>query len=246
MSRIPQKPEETFGDFVHDYKQLYGPDLISVILYGSSVRGEYIPGTSDINFMIILTDEALDSLSRAMPLVAKWHKSRVSAPLFLSKTYIASSLDSFPIEFLNFKIAHRLIYGEDVLKDLAFDRRLVRIQCERELKGKLLQLRQNFLVTRGDKKAIEELIRTSLPTFFSIFQAILFLHVQKHIIAREPLLASIAQLTGLNKDLFLELSAIRDGRTKLESGSAIPLMERYIQEIRGLATYIDQFQFKGE
>jgi len=245
MSKVPQKPEETFGEFVHDYKQLYGSDLISVILYGSSVRGEYIPGTSDINFMVTLTDDALDSLSQAMPLVAKWQKSRVSAPLFLSTSYIASSLDSFPVEFLNFQIAYRLIYGEDVLRDLAFDRRLVRIQCERELKGKLLQLRQNFLVTGGDKKAIADLIRTSLPTFFSIFQAILFLHLQDPVVAREPLLAAIAKSTGLSSDLFRELSAIREGRKKVESGSAIPLMESYIQNIRKLATHVDQFHLTG-
>jgi len=95
---------------------------------------------------------------------------------FSHKNYIESSLDTFPIEFLNFKTSYRLITGEDVLKDLTFEKKFVRLQCERELKGKLLQLRENFLETEGKKKNIEALIRLSLPTFFSIFQAVLFLN----------------------------------------------------------------------
>jgi hypothetical protein len=58
-------------------------------------------------------------------------------PLFLTRSDLSSSLDSYPIEFLNMKNRYRLVYGEDVLQKLSFNPLAVRLQIERELKGKL-------------------------------------------------------------------------------------------------------------
>ena len=175
MAKAPGRPEEIFDAFTNDCKKVFGADLVSIILYGSGARGEYIPKKSDINFMVLLTEAGISSLGKAMPLVASWKKRRVATPLFLTKEYIASSLDTFPIEFLNLKAAYAVVFGQDVLGGLAFDGRLLRIQCEREIKGKLLQLRQHFLETEGSARKIAALISFSLPTFFSIFQAVIFL-----------------------------------------------------------------------
>ena len=240
MAKIPNKPEEIFGDFSHEVKELFGSDLISIILYGSAARGEYIPKKSDINFMIILSDAGINSLGKAMSLTAKWHKRNVATPLFLSKKYIESSLDTFPVEFINFKASYRLIFGEDVLKDLSFEKKYVRLQSERELKGKLLQLRENFLETEGKKKNIEALIRLSLPTFFSIFQAILFLNEKQPASDNSRLLAFMANDTQLDTALFRKLNEIKSGEKKLSSDEAVSLMEEYIAEIRKLSLFLDK------
>jgi hypothetical protein len=38
----------------------------------------------------------------------------------MAKSYIESSLDSYPVEFLNMQKKHILVYGEDVLRDISF------------------------------------------------------------------------------------------------------------------------------
>ena len=102
-----------------DYQGIFGPDLLSIILYGSGARGEYIPKKSDINFLILLTENGIDHLSRAFKTVLKWHKSRVhTRRCFCLQEYIKSSLDVFPIEFLNLQAHYKVVYGEDVLKNL--------------------------------------------------------------------------------------------------------------------------------
>ncbi len=240
MAKIPNKPEEIFGDFSHEVKELFGSDLISILLYGSAARDEYIPKKSDINFMIVLSEAGINSLGKAISLTAKWHKRNVATPLFLTKNYIESSLDTFPIEFLNFKTSYRLITGEDVLKDLTFEKKFVRLQCERELKGKLLQLRENFLETEGKKKNIEALIRLSLPTFFSIFQAVLFLNGKQPASGNAQLLAFMSNDTQLDSSLFRKLNEIKSGTKKLSTGDAFSLMEQYIVEIRKLSVFVDK------
>jgi len=63
----------------------------------------------------------------------------------LTKADIDSSLDTFPIEFLNIKRNYTVVFGEDILEGLAFEKEFIRMQCERELKGKLLLLRAEYV-----------------------------------------------------------------------------------------------------
>jgi predicted nucleotidyltransferase len=244
MPKAPARPEEIFEDFSSDYREAFGSDLLSIILYGSGARGEYIPKKSDLNFMIVLSENGMNRLSKAIPLVSKWHKKRVNTPLFLTPASITSSLDTFPIEFFNIKAAHKVVCGENFLKNLAFDKNYMRLQCEHEVKGKLMQLKKHFLETAGNWRKTEALISASLPTFFSLFQAIMFLKDKEPIAERHTLVKTVAQETGLNQDLFLELLTIREGRKKLTSSQVIPLMEKYIGEIQKLSTFLDQLKIR--
>jgi len=244
MAKTPQKPEEIFEAFTADCKAAFGADLESIILYGSAARGEYVQHVSDINFMIMLSEAGMQRLAAAMPLVAKWSKARVATPLFLTKDYLTSSLDVFPIEFLNMQAAYQVVWGRDALKHLAFDKRLVRLQAERELKGKLLQLRERFIETGGSAKKITGLIGLSLPAFASIFQAILFLQDTPPCTKLTDLIAATASTTGLNSQLFETLASVRKKTKKLKDAEALSLMESYIKEVKNLAMHIDIFHIK--
>ena len=242
MAGIPKKPEDIFESFCADYEELFGPDLLSVILYGSCARGEYVPKKSDINFMLLLTEGGIARIGKAMRLTEKWSRRAVATPLFLTSAYIETSLDTFPIEMLNFQASYRVLRGEDPLKDLVFDNRMLRLQCERELKGKLLQLREQFLGTAGNKGRIKDLITRSLPTFLAIFQGVVHLHGKPAQPEREKLLDTMKELLSLNRPLFSELYAVRDGKVSLNEDETIKIMERYIEEVRRLALVIDSLE----
>jgi len=242
MSKIPKNPEEIFGAFCADYEEVFGPDLLSVILYGSCARGEYIPKKSDINFMLVLTEGGIARIGKALKLTEKWSRRAVATPLFLTLAYIETSLDTFPIEMLNFQASYRVLRGKDPLKNLMFDSKMLRLQCERELKGKLLQLREQFLETAGNKGRIKDLIARSLPTFLAIFQGIAHLHGKPAQPDRNKLLDSMQQIISLDRPLFAELYSVKDGKLILNEHDAIKLMERYIEEVRRLALIVDSLE----
>lgn len=239
MSKIPSHPEEVFREFVKGYQSILGSDLLSIMLYGSGARGEYIPHKSDINFLILLTENGMNNLPNAFETVSRWRKRSVNTPLFLTKEYIQSSCDVFPIEFLNLKAHHKVIYGEDFLHNLAIEKKFVRLQCERELKGKLLQLRQGLMETRGDKKAIKRLIIHSAPTFFAIFRAMLFLYNIDIPRRSTDVLHLFAQRTGVNQSVFHDIIKIKEGSKKFSAGEAIPFKQEYIEQIKKLSSVID-------
>ena len=56
------------------------------------------------------------------------------------------------------------------------------------------------------------------------------------------LLAEMASEAEIHRELFLDLTAVKAGKKKLKSGEAVPLVERYIEEIRKLAARGDSWE----
>ena len=240
MTRTPEDPKEIFKEITEDYMHSFGNDLISIILYGSGASGEYVPKKSDLNFLIVLSEEGINSLEKSFKVVSKWRKRNVSIPLLLTKQYIASSLDSFPIEFLNMKSNHVLVFGEDVLSELSFEKEHLRIQCERELKGKLLQLRQGYLDTSQRIGSMQSLIARSIPAFVAIFRAILYLKDEKAQADKREIINRVCEEFHLNKEVFFALLSVKAKEKKKPKGEMDALIHNYIKEIERLSFFIDE------
>jgi hypothetical protein len=239
MAKIT-KPEDIFSAITEDYVKVFGDDLISIILYGSAAGADYKPGKSDLNFLVTLTDEAIDHLDRAMEPVTRWRKKSVAVPLFMTGSYITSSLDSFPLEFLNMKTNYILVHGEDVLKDLSFDERHLRLQCEREIKGKLLLLREGFLDTEGKHKKIKGLISASITAFVSIFNGLLFLRgiAIPHI--RREVIHCVAREFSIDPEAFLKCLDVKENKGDFSQSETKAIFKAYVREVRKLWEIVDK------
>lgn len=240
MAKVPHDPKEIFEEITKDYQAVYGKELNAILLYGSAASGNYIRKKSDINFLIVLTDEGIGQLQKSFKTVEKWYKRKVSTPLFLTESYISSSLDSFPIEFLNMQKSYQVVFGEDVLQGLDFDKHHLRLQCEKELKGKLLHLRQGFLESGGKTKNLTVIIGRSLTAFISIFRALLYLKDKGVAGELRNIISLVSQEFGIDEQTFVTLLKIKEGTEKLSSKALSALFENYIREIRKLANTVDQ------
>ena len=246
MGKIPKAPEEILGEFADDVKKIYGEELISIILFGSGARGEYKPKASDLNFAIVLEDNSPSELAKFYKQNAKWRKRNVSTPVFFTESYITSSLDTFPVEFLEMQRAYNLVEGKDVLADLQFSKENLRLQCERELKGKLLHLRQSFLESRARIKNLSALIKKSLTAFAPVFRAVLYTVGVQAPEKTEELLAVVSEHFDLDTDLFKHLFQISQGRKKVDKEEINRLFDRYVEEIDKCAHKIDQLPISEE
>ena len=239
MASIPKDPTAIFSEVTDDYKALYGADLISIILYGSAVGQDYRPGKSDINFMMVLSEEGIEQLDKAFKTVAKWRRRNVAIPLFLTEGYIHSSLDVFPIEYLNFQQNRRLVFGNDVLKGLTFKAEDVRRQCEREIKGKLLLLRAAFLETMGKGRQIKGLMGRSLGALSAIFKALLYLKAEPPLTGKRAVIDRTCELFELDGALFVKLLDIKEERLKPDNDELRVMFRDYLSQMRKLAKEVD-------
>jgi len=244
MAKITD-PRDIFPDIAADYRELYGDDLISIALYGSAAGGDYRPGKSDLNFLIVLSDEAIDHLDRAMDTVSRWRKKNVAIPLFMTPAYIDSSLDSYPLEFLNMQRMYLPVYGEDILKDMSFPPDHLRLQCEREIKGKLLLLRDGFLRTEGNKRRMKEVISASITAFISIFCGILSLKGVDIPARRRQVLQVVATEIPVDETIFIRCMDIKEGQGDYTAAEMKDVFTDYIKEVRKLWEYVDKMEIEA-
>jgi len=239
MAKSPQNPTEIFPKIIDDCRGLFGDDLIGIILYGSATGSDYRPGKSDINFMIVLSENGIESLEKAFKVVAKWQKRKVATPLFLTELYVETSLDVFPIEYLNFQRNHILVYGKDILKDLSFNAEFIRLQCEREIKGKLLLLREVFLETAGKGRALRDVIGQSIQAFLAIFDALLYLKEKEIPSEKREVIRATCETLDLDVSLFEKLLDIREQKIKPAESEIKPIFQDYLKEVRKLSKIVD-------
>ncbi|MBN1781181.1 nucleotidyltransferase domain-containing protein [bacterium] len=229
--------------FKEDIRATFGTDVVSIILYGSAVTEEYRPGKSDVNFLVVLTDQGIDALDCVRNRIGKWRKHKIGLPLFMTRSYVHQSMDSFPIEFLNMQAAYHVLDGEDILSDIHPDKKDLRLQCERELKGKLLKLRQGYILTGGKPAALRSLISGSVVTFVAIFKALLMLRGKTVPVKKaEVLLTACDEFTEIDRPLFEELLHIRNGSVKKSKPELELLVKQYIRSIAKLTDSVDQME----
>ncbi len=242
MARVIKKPEDIFGEITADFNGVFGKDLLSLILYGSGVDGTYIPKKSDLNFLLILTDEGIRDLDRAVEVIKKWRKRRVSTPLLLTKKYLLSALDSFPIELYGIRRNHIVVYGEDFLSELTLEACDIRLQLERELRAKLLHLRQGFLDCGGKERELKHLIGISLKAFVSLFRALLFLRCCTVPVEKREIVRAVARTFMLDEGILDRCFDVAEGTRRMSGRDVQVLFKDYVEQISKLCDIADQME----
>ncbi|MCX7816831.1 MAG: nucleotidyltransferase domain-containing protein [Syntrophales bacterium] len=242
FKRYPDKPEDIFEDLVGDYKKVFRENLEGIYLFGSGARGDYFPGKSDLNFLILVKENALADLEKTFDVVKKWKKRRVSVPYILTKGFIEKSLDTYPIEFLEMKLHHVCVYGDDALEALKIEPYHVRLQLERELRGKIVLLRRGFLEVEGAERGLIHLFKISVPAFLTYFVSLLYLKNISVPKEREKLIAKVEEHFRLRGDVFSKCLRIKDGNYKLEKQSLLALFNDYVREIERFISIVDEIR----
>lgn len=242
MLKRPKAPEAVFVEFREDLLSLFGTEIQAIYLYGSGARGQYDKKRSDINFLVLLSEAGLTTLERVAPRLRHWFKQGVTMPLFLSLEYIHSSLDSFPIEFLNIKLSYVTVFGPDFLKDLKISPAALRLKCEEQVKSKLLHLREGVLRHWPKKRALAHFLRLTVPTFLSLFRVLILLQNQDVPNTDVQVAEKTADLYHLDAEIFSQLLGLRNKSVKLDRPGLQNLSRSLIGQMQQLAKTVDKWQ----
>jgi hypothetical protein len=163
-------PEDKLDALVHRLRDAAGPNLESVILYGSAVSGDFDPEFSNLNVFCVLRDASFSALLPLAPSIKWWDRQKQPTPLFMTRDELVRSADVFTIELMDMREHHRILFGEDVLENLQIPTRLHRIQVEYELREKLLLIRQRLSLASTSDRQLWDLLLRSLPSFLTLFR----------------------------------------------------------------------------
>ncbi len=239
--RPPQSPDGIIEPLLEDLKRVLGSDLLAACLFGSAARGDYERGRSDINLLLLVGDQSRHTVSRLVPFYRKWSAARLAPPLVMTPHYLETSRDVFPIEFLTMAASHRCIYGQDPLAAIELRPQDLRLQLERELKGKLTLLRSRLLASQGQGKALMALIHESAPAFTALFQALLHLS-QGSFPPKPALVMEQVGRAGFKADAFERMQRVRAGQLELEDSQLAALLEEAISQLSEICDQVDAIE----
>ncbi len=237
LDKLNTKVRERIEPYCKEMIEIHGDNLKSICVYGSSTGVDFVQGKSNINMLIVMGRIDPPDLKKSLSIVKKGMKRDIVAPLMLTVDYMKTSNDVFPIEFLEMKENHILIYGLDLLKDLQVEDNNLRLECEEQLKGGLVRMYQTYLEVGLSEKRISELMIHSITSFFPVMRNILRLRgeavpVKKNEIIRR--ISSVAHVDGNVLDQVLELK--NTGKTR---GGLEKLFGDYMEEIEKLTVFIE-------
>jgi hypothetical protein len=233
---------EKISPFFHEILKNSAPQIHSLYLVGSVLTEDYLEKVSDINSVIVLQEMALDFLDILAPLGKKYGKKGIAVPLVMDSGYLQSSLDVFPLEFLNFKLVHHALYGEDLLAGLEINKQELRRQCEREIKGKLVWLQRSYVSSRGEKKVLAANIVSHLGGYLPLLRGILYLLGQDPPLGLKKVLDRLFRLTGTETEVFEEIYAIKKNLSKPSKEELSQLFAKFYGATEKLAEVVDGLQ----
>jgi hypothetical protein len=176
------------------------------------------------------------------PLGKRYKKKGIAAPLVMTPGYITGSLDVFPIEFLDIEHIHETVYGEDILKDIAIDPADLRQQCEREIKSKLIGLRQGYISSMGDRRILTDGFIQSISGYMPLFRGIIVLMKKEPPVKKAEVITALEEATGISTAIFGKVLAIKRGKLKPDREELDTIFEDYYSATEQIGTLINELQ----
>jgi hypothetical protein len=231
--------EKIIRTFTAEAETATGSALQSVVLYGSGAGGDYRPGRSDLNFLLVAKTVDLPLLDALQRRIGAWAKRRIPTPLVVPPSFLASSTDSYPLEILGMMASYRVLKGSDPFVDLRPEREHVRLQVEREIKAKSLSLRRDYMESCGKHERLLASLTAALPAVEAILRGVLFVREADWRRSGPALHEGCARQVGVDPGCLAAIAAARSGRGRPDRKQVIGLYGETLEMLRQLAGIVE-------
>jgi hypothetical protein len=234
---IATVPSATASTLVHDLRSIFAERLRAVVAYGAQLDGH---DDAPLTSLALVSTLMIDDLESCAALSGRWSRSRINTPLILPEEEFRRSLDAFPLEYGEIIRAHVVVFGEDPFAGATILREDLRRASETQVKSHLVHLRESFIETRGNPRAIGELVRSAAPAFAALLRNVARLMDVK-VSDRVQATREGARLAGIESGVVSEVLT-------LERPSAVPMSDHarffpaYLAAVEQLARAVDSWR----
>ena len=234
---------ESVKDFAERLIAALGGNLLSITVVGSTLTEDYRVGRSDINTVLVLGGQTLTSLNAIASLAKPMRRKKISLPLLMTQSYIERSQDVFGVEFLDFQLAHETIMGDDPFASLEFDKKDVRLQCERELKAMLIRLRQGYIAAAANKKLVRDILISTAKGLAPLLRAMLWLKDIERTAGSKPTFDKAADVFLIDSNPLISAITRRHEKIRLSETEMENAFESVYSAVDQLAGIVDELKF---
>lgn len=222
-----------------------GDRLASVVVYGPAAHDDRYPALRGEHLLIVVRDLSLETLRLLAEPVRWWLKKGEPWPRLFSPELLWASADVYPIEMLAILQHRRIVFGPDPMADVLVDRAHLRVQCERELREKLMRLREGYIEChghgrgghgRGGERELHALLGLSYASFVQIFRGCLHLLGAPLADRDHEVVKVLCEWLDLPTDAFAAVDRIARGERVDDAEAAFAA---YYRDLTAVAARID-------
>lgn len=233
--RLPSEVQETLRGYLKEVSAIFGANLQAVVLFGSAARGDFLPGRSNLNLLLLVEKQDLESLGRYAKGHRRWVREGIVVPLVVTETELRSWPETFPLEHLELRRHHFILAGRDPFMQTEPDVERLVDECVREIRGNLLRLRQRVLEGGASPEVIQLLLPLSVTALLPCLRALAYVKGKPAARTTEEFLATLASVVGLDCTAVTEAWHVKTGVSSPGKFELPRLLERYIATVEQLA-----------
>lgn len=235
---LPEETQKLLQVYATDVKSAFADQLEGLLIYGSAVRGEYLPGRSNLNLLLLVAGYDAATLKRYEPVHKRWSKEGVITPLFLTDQEIRASSALFPLEFVEIQEHHRVLGGRDPFVGFHVDMARVGDAVMQGLAGHVLRLRQRFVESGGANDAVMILLPLAVTSTVPLLRGIQRMRSWPVLAQSDAVIKDVADrlqidLQGFHDALMLKRGIISPGPAEIPR-----LFDRYLEAATTLAEVV--------
>lgn len=228
-------------DIVPALREAYGESLRSVVLYGSAVRGE-LTKKKGYNILVIVDALPLSSLRRATRVARAWHDAGNPPPMTFTLQEWEMASDVFPLEYIDIRGRHEVLFGEDTFRDIEIDSGDLRMQVEREAVSGILRIRQMVMMSNQNGRDDVEILADNLSSIMVILRGVLWLHNLTPPQNYSELVRDAAEKIGFDPEPYYDVIHHVRGERSLSRDRASAILGDYIHGLEVVAEHVDALQ----
>jgi hypothetical protein len=232
--------EATTKALVDRLREAAGSNLESVILFGSAVAGDFHNEFSNLNIFCVVRDVSFAKLQALVPAVKWWDSQKQPPPLFMTRDEIRRSADVFTIELMDVKQHHRVLFGEDIFKDLIIPTTLHRMQVEYELREKVALLRQHLVLAMGNDGRMWEVLTRSVSSFATLFRHALMVMGETAPVSKREAIHALAGKIGFDPVPFAQVLDVRQQKSKHKQLNVTTVFAGYLAALDQVTAAVDR------
>jgi hypothetical protein len=243
---LPDDTQKLLQAYVKDVKGRLGDQLEGMLLYGSAIRGEFLPGRSNLNILLLVSSYDSALLKQYGSLHRQWSKEQIVVPLFLTEEELRTSAAVFPLEFLEIQEQHRVLGGRDPFIGFHVKTDQLREAVVQGLTSHLLRLRQRYVEGGGSDDATMILLPLSITSTLPLLRGV------QRLLGRPVLSQSNAVIKDVAEQLTLDLQGLLDALL-LKRGQISPgphevprLFDRYLKAATELTRAVERLSQSGQ
>ena len=245
FENLPEEVRQMLHLYVERMTDLYGASLRAMLLYGSAVRGDYLPDRSNLNLLVLVTKVDMSLLKTYTNLHKGFKKEQIPVPLFSTEEELLGSASVFPLEYTDMAACHHVLMGHDPFVGFVIDTSHIGMQCEQEVRGNLLRLRQRLVEGAATMEAMGILLPLSLTALLACLRGVfreLHIPVPR---TTDNLLSEIPSALSIEATALQEVWNLKRGVISPGPAEFPRLFERYLGALEAIAGRIGRLRAEG-